>query len=211
MRANVDVSAVADNVAVYGGGGWGTVGGTSCASPFVAALLTRVGLSNRDNAFFYANTSAFYDVTQGNNDPSNTCNDVMCNCGVGWDGPTGWGTPNGMALAALGASTGDDGGPGADATVPGDGSAGDDASGGTESGPGDDATTPGGDSGGTAGLDGGPIPHVEAGNPGDGGNGDTGSSSGCGCRTAGSSTPAQSAALLVLAMAGITARVRRRR
>ncbi|HEX8794971.1 MAG TPA: S8 family serine peptidase [Polyangiaceae bacterium] len=112
-RADVDVAAVADNVASYGGG-WNPVAGTSCASPLVAAIMTRLGLADRANDFFYANGTAFYDVTSGNNDPGGTCTDVMCNAGTGWDGPTGWGTPNGVEL--LGAP-GDAGLPPVDAGV----------------------------------------------------------------------------------------------
>jgi MYXO-CTERM domain-containing protein len=182
MRADVDVSAVADRVAWYAGGGWGVASGTSCASPLVAALLTRVGLADHDNAFFYANAPAFYDVTLGNNDPSGACHDVMCNCGVGWDGPTGWGSPNAAALATLGAS---------------DGGAGNDAGPGTTAGgnsdAGMDATTRGADSGG-----------------GSDGNGATGSSSGCGCKIA-ESSPATPAGLLLAALAGVAARLRRRK
>jgi hypothetical protein len=63
MRADVDVSAPASGVAVYASGAWaiGGVGGTSCASPFVAGLLTHLGLANQANAFFYAHPSAFFE------------------------------------------------------------------------------------------------------------------------------------------------------
>src|SRR5262249_34532332 len=116
-RANADVSAVATNVSVYLGG-WHRFAGTSCSSPLVAALFTRIAVADRDNAFFYANGSAFYDVTSGDNDPSGVCNDVMCKAGPGWDAPTGWGTPNATALAAVvevDAGVGD-AGPGDDAS-----------------------------------------------------------------------------------------------
>lgn len=158
-RANADVSAAAANIAVYAGGGWGAFAGTSCSSPFVAALLTRVGLADRDNAFIYAHGSAFYDVTSGNNDPSGKCHDVICNAGTGWDGPTGWGSPNGTALATLADS---DAG-----TTPVD-------AGGADSG--------GADAGGTdaGGADGGPVDagadagHADAGGA-DAGHADAGS------------------------------------
>lgn len=37
-----------------------------------------------------------FDVTQGNNGYCNPI--VQCSANVGYDGPTGWGTPNGPAL-----------------------------------------------------------------------------------------------------------------
>jgi hypothetical protein len=112
MRADVDVAAYAGDIAIYVGGGWTSVGGTSAAAPFVAGVLTRVGLSDRSNAFFYSHGAqlSFFDVTEGTNDPLGVCTDVMCTAGKGWDGPTGWGTPNGDALAALAASSAPSGG-----------------------------------------------------------------------------------------------------
>jgi subtilase family serine protease len=101
MRADVDVAASAENIAMYQAGWQLGASGTSGASPFVAALLARLGLANQTNAFFYAHGSAFYDITSGNNDPNGRCtNVVMCNARKGWDGPTGWGSPNGAALLA---------------------------------------------------------------------------------------------------------------
>ncbi len=256
MRADVDVSAVASNVATYVGGGWTPVGGTSCASPFVAALLTRVGLASKSNAFFYENTAAFYDVTSGNNNAlgSTSCGDVMCLAGTGWDGPTGWGSPNGTALADLGATDagasdagheadaghasdaghGADAAGGEDATTGGGSDASDDAtlgndgSGGGDddaaTGTGDDAATSGGDdaggtgngssSGGGSGSSSGGLTTGEDGGSiaADGGNGDTGTSSGCGCATVGSrSTPREPAGIaLVIGALAIVARRRRR-
>jgi subtilase family serine protease len=109
-RANADVSAVADpnsGVAVYdtynpdgnGASGWIVVGGTSASSPLVAAIYAITGVAGKDNSFSYSNTGKFYDVTTGVN---GTCagTEALCNAGVGWDGPTGNGTPNGAALLA---------------------------------------------------------------------------------------------------------------
>ncbi len=104
-RTVADVSAVADpntGVSVYvsygGNGGWNVYGGTSAASPIIAATFVLVGKANQENSFPYVNTSAFYDVTSGSN---GTCSPAyLCTAGVGYDGPTGWGTPNGVALAA---------------------------------------------------------------------------------------------------------------
>jgi hypothetical protein len=104
MRTVADVSAVADpntGVAVYvtygGGGGWNVFGGTSAASPIIAATYALVGKANQPNSFAYANTTAFNDITTGSN---GSCSPAyLCTAGVGYDGPTGWGTPNGQALA----------------------------------------------------------------------------------------------------------------
>jgi hypothetical protein len=144
------VSAAAAGIAMYVGG-WTPVGGTSAASPFVAGLLTRVGLANRTNDFLYAHASeGFYDVTTGTNDPSHSCTGILCTAGTGWDGPTGWGTPNGMALVTIGEI---DGGV-AVAPTPDAGSASDDAGssgGGTGSSSGVGATSSGGSSSGSSG------------------------------------------------------------
>ncbi len=103
-RAVADVSAVADpetGVAVYdsfGAPGWGVFGGTSASSPIVAGTYALAGAppaSSQPNAFPYATTNAFNDVTSGNN---GTCTpDYLCTAGAGYDGPSGLGTPNGIA------------------------------------------------------------------------------------------------------------------
>jgi subtilase family serine protease len=133
-RTVADVSAIADpntGVAVYvtyGGSGWNVYGGTSAASPIVAATFALVGKASVTNQFPYQNTGAFYDVTSGSN---GTCTDVdpyLCTAGAGFDGPTGWGTPNGQAIAGGSATTapvGADAGAGDAGGVAGDSGAGD--------------------------------------------------------------------------------------
>jgi hypothetical protein len=107
-RAEADVSAVADpatGVAVYqtyGGSGWAVYGGTSAASPIVAsvyALAGAPGASDVPNTYPYAHTSNLNDVTSGSN---GTCGAPLCTAGAGWDGPTGLGTPNGVAAFKAG-------------------------------------------------------------------------------------------------------------
>jgi MYXO-CTERM domain-containing protein len=205
MRADVDVAAPGSNVSTYLGGGWHTVGGTSCASPFVAALFTHLGVAAAPNAFFYANPGAFFDINAdggagGNNDPGNTCHDVMCNTGTGWDGPTGLGTPNGAVIAMLdaGAVAPTDGGMGGgpDATLANDASAGGDAA--------------------SADGAGSVVPLVDGspGMAGDGGNGNgaTGGSSGCGCVTAGASSASSlSGGLALVGAVAAAFGIRRRR
>jgi subtilase family serine protease len=102
-RAVADVSAVADpntGVAVadtFGTGGTFFVfGGTSVSAPIIASVYALAGtpaVGSSPNAFPYAHTSSLNDVTSGSN--SRRCRSVLCRAGVGWDGPTGLGTPNG--------------------------------------------------------------------------------------------------------------------
>jgi hypothetical protein len=102
FRAASDIAAVGDpntGVAVYNNGpssaGWIVVGGTSVASPLTAGIMALTGHGGGSPSFAYTNTSDFWDVTSGSN---GTCGTILCNAGPGWDGPTGWGTPNGAAL-----------------------------------------------------------------------------------------------------------------
>ena len=102
-RTVADVSAVADpdtGVAVYSTyeGGWLVVGGTSASSPIVAAIFAAAGKTTLGTTFPYTHTGAFYDVTAGSN---GSCSPAyLCTGQVGFDGPTGWGTPNGQLIAA---------------------------------------------------------------------------------------------------------------
>ncbi|HEX3758353.1 MAG TPA: S53 family peptidase [Kofleriaceae bacterium] len=105
FKATTDIAAVGDpatGVAVYNAGsaGWITVGGTSAAAPLVAAIFAETGNGAQSSgAFLAAHASALNDVVTGNN---GTCSDSkLCNAGVGWDGPTGYGTPNATELIGL--------------------------------------------------------------------------------------------------------------
>jgi hypothetical protein len=112
-RASNDVSAVADpntGVAVYdtpGGGGWILVGGTTNALGIIVATFALAGTpapSETPNALLYARHASLTDVTSGSN---GTCTPapLMCNATTGWDGPTGIGTPNGIAAFSPPATT----------------------------------------------------------------------------------------------------------
>jgi hypothetical protein len=102
-RAVADVSAVADpatGVAVYqtyGGGGWGVFGGTSASAPIIASVYADAATpvaGTYPNAYPYADPEGLNDVTAGSNgscDPS-----YLCRAAVGYDGPTGLGTPDGL-------------------------------------------------------------------------------------------------------------------
>ncbi|MFE9599126.1 putative Ig domain-containing protein [Streptomyces hokutonensis] len=112
-RMEADVSAVADpatGVAVYdtyGGSGWAVYGGTSASSPIIAgvyALAGTPGSSDYPAKYPYSHTSNLYDVTSGNNGTCSTS--YFCTAGTGYDGPTGWGTPDGTAAFTAGTTTG---------------------------------------------------------------------------------------------------------
>ena len=105
MRAESDVSADADprtGVAVYDSfhqSGWLVFGGTSVAAPIVASLFALVGdgAANRTTTpieTLYSHVTALNDVTSGSN---GGCGPPLCVAGPGWNGPTGLGTPNGVA------------------------------------------------------------------------------------------------------------------
>jgi subtilase family serine protease len=102
-RTANDVAAVADpqtGVAVYDSyqqSGWMIIGGTSVGSPLNAAVFALAGNASQLNAaqsFYEAGNQKYLnDVTSGSN---GTCSPkYLCTAGVGYDGPTGWGTPNG--------------------------------------------------------------------------------------------------------------------
>ncbi|MFE2061572.1 putative Ig domain-containing protein [Streptomyces sp. NPDC059467] len=112
-RMEADVSAVADpatGVAVYdtyGGSGWAVYGGTSASSPIIAgvyALAGTPGTSDYPAKYPYSHTSNLYDVTSGSNGSCSTS--YFCTAGTGYDGPTGWGTPNGTTAFTAGTSSG---------------------------------------------------------------------------------------------------------
>lgn len=111
MRAIADVSASAgtdDGVALYDSyhaKGWIVLGGTSESSPIIAATFALNGCSNRcspnpnNAAYLYAHASALNKVTSGSN---GSCGKPLCTAAPGqeWNGPTGVGTPNGIAAFA---------------------------------------------------------------------------------------------------------------
>jgi N-acetylneuraminic acid mutarotase len=107
-RATADISADADpnsGLAEYDSlnGGWAQVGGTSLASPLIASMYALAGTPATGTypvTYPYIHTgSDLSDVTAGTN---GGCGTVLCTAGPGWDGPTGLGTPNGVAALAMG-------------------------------------------------------------------------------------------------------------
>lgn len=107
FRMEADLAAVADpatGVAVYGPNSqgrssWLVFGGTSVSAPLVGGIYAAYNIRPTNAAsniwaMGYAKTSPLHDVTSGTN---GTCGGTyLCTAGAGYDGPTGWGTPNGV-------------------------------------------------------------------------------------------------------------------
>ena len=102
-----DLSAVAnpstgfsvyDSFGTCSSGPWLVFGGTSVSSPLVASIFASIGKGNRDGSFVWANHADFNDVTRGSN--GSCSGSYLCTAKVGFDGPTGWGTPNAALLKA---------------------------------------------------------------------------------------------------------------
>lgn len=103
-RGGCDIAAVADpntGVSVYDStpyhsvSGWFVVGGTSASTPIIAAIVNSSGIifhgSQALNTKLYSGISGphLHDITAGTSD--------TFSAGLGWDFPTGVGTPNGLA------------------------------------------------------------------------------------------------------------------
>jgi hypothetical protein len=107
-RATADVSAVADpytGVAAYdsydGAGGWGEFGGTSAAAPIIASVYAlAANAAAADPGYLYSHAAGLNDVTTGSN--GSCSGSALCTAGIGWDGPTGLGTPNGISAFGSG-------------------------------------------------------------------------------------------------------------
>jgi hypothetical protein len=109
-RAVADVSADADpttGTAIFtstpvpgqgGATGWFQIGGTSLAAPLIAGVFALAGGTPptvSPLATLYAHRSGLHDVTSGANGQCG--GHSICQSGPGYDGPTGLGTPNGLA------------------------------------------------------------------------------------------------------------------
>ncbi|HET7485864.1 MAG TPA: SMP-30/gluconolactonase/LRE family protein [Solirubrobacterales bacterium] len=106
-RTDSDVSAVADPdtpVSVYdtyGYEGWLLVGGTSASAPILAGVEARSSVAEREKGarlFWEAGPEGkLFDVSEGSNGQCSP--QYLCTAKVGYDGPTGWGTPGGSLPA----------------------------------------------------------------------------------------------------------------
>ncbi|MCA1827269.1 MAG: S53 family peptidase, partial [Myxococcales bacterium] len=100
-RTVADIAAVGDpqtGLAVYdtyGFNGWLVVGGTSLSAPIIASIYAMAGntgsVKNASN--LYRTGALFFDAVGGSN--GNCSGTYLCTGLVGYDAPTGLGTPNG--------------------------------------------------------------------------------------------------------------------
>ncbi len=107
MSADADPNT---GVAVYdtfSQGGWLEVGGTSASSPIIASVFALAGTpaaGTYPSSYPYSHTANLFDVTSGSN---GSCSPAyLCTGEVGYDGPTGLGTPDGTAAFTSGSTTG---------------------------------------------------------------------------------------------------------
>jgi subtilase family serine protease len=99
-----DISSNADpntGVAVYSPinrttSGWGIWGGTSESAPFIAGLFALRNGSINAASSIYSHSTNLNDVTSGSNGKCAVA--YYCTAQAGYDGPTGLGTPNGIAV-----------------------------------------------------------------------------------------------------------------
>jgi hypothetical protein len=106
-RAVADLSAMADPGAIVRitgagmpGGPWYAATGTSVSAPIIAGVIGLAGsVGSKEAQMLYqraqSDPHAFHDVVKGANGPG--CKTAICKAVRGYDGPTGLGTPNGLA------------------------------------------------------------------------------------------------------------------
>ena len=109
-RTDNDVAAVGDpytGVAFYDTfivsghtlGGWAITGGTSVGAPIIAAAYALAGsaaASLNAGSYSYSHLDGFNDITNGANGTCAATTLYLCTAEVGYDGPTGNGTPIGI-------------------------------------------------------------------------------------------------------------------
>jgi subtilase family serine protease len=116
-RSVADVSADADpntGAAIYDSvsynfqSGWFQVGGTSLSTPLIAAAYALAGNTSgvQDASGLYAHAGSLRDITSGSN--GHCSPPYLCTAGVGYDGPTGLGTPLGVAAFGGGSAPAQD-------------------------------------------------------------------------------------------------------
>ncbi len=105
-RSYSDISADADpatGMQVYDSNspynGWAVVGGTSEASPLIAAYYALVGAASDGPSWAYSNAALLNDPSSGSNGSCSATISYICNAGPGYDGPTGVGSISGAVVA----------------------------------------------------------------------------------------------------------------
>ncbi len=103
-RAYADLSADADpntGLIVYDSGNgsgndhWALVGGTSLATPLIAAYYAVTGATATTPQWAYTDSGLMNDIVSGSNGSCNNNILYICNAGVGYDGPSGVGSISG--------------------------------------------------------------------------------------------------------------------
>jgi hypothetical protein len=96
-RSYADVSADANpdtGLRIYdsGGGGWFVVGGTSLATPLIAAFEALTGVNGTTAQWAYTDSALLNDPVAGSTGTCAAGIAYICNAGTGYDGPTGIGS-----------------------------------------------------------------------------------------------------------------------
>jgi len=100
-RSYADLSADADpntGLDIDDDGNWEVVGGTSLATPMIAAYYAITGVNDATAQWAYTDSGLLNDITSGSNDGTYSCAQnilYICNAGPGYDGPTGVGSISG--------------------------------------------------------------------------------------------------------------------
>jgi subtilase family serine protease len=110
MRAAADVAAVASPLTPYAiyntpiCNGWCSAGGTSLAAPLISGIIALAGNASSRHAGMeiWQSHSSLKNITSGTNvyapvtGPCASKVKATCVAGPGYNGPTGWGTPEGV-------------------------------------------------------------------------------------------------------------------
>ncbi|MGH2896550.1 MAG: hypothetical protein ACRDPM_25215, partial [Solirubrobacteraceae bacterium] len=103
-RSYADVSADADpdtGLRVYdsGNGGWFVEGGTSLATPLIAAFEALTGVNGATAQWAYSDSAVLNDPVTGSTGSCAGGIAYICNAGTGYDGPTGIGSISGAIVS----------------------------------------------------------------------------------------------------------------
>ena len=88
-----------DSYGSTGGANWLVFGGTSVSAPLIGGMYAVAGVTTDYPAatLYAAPAGSLYDVVSGTNGRCKPRPAYFCTAGSGYDGPTGNGTPNGVA------------------------------------------------------------------------------------------------------------------
>jgi subtilase family serine protease len=97
-RTDNDIAMVAANLSEVVGGTWRLADGTSASAPLLAGTLAHADSYTRSLGpeAFYVRPEMLFDVTKGGDGGCAMTFKYLCHAEPGYDGPTGWGTPDGV-------------------------------------------------------------------------------------------------------------------